>query len=171
MSQTQTPPTQWRPSPHWLNPPHVHAPAVEQPSARIGSHGEHAPPAVPHVVTERGEHVVPEQQPLPQVAAEQPAPQTPPSHGDAPQLWHMPPPVPHAIEVVPGWHLPWAQQPDGHVVELHTHVPPTHASPVAHGAPLPHRHAPPAHASAVGPHAPQLPPSAPHCAADERHWS
>lgn len=49
----------------------------------------HAAPGAPQVVTDRGEHVVPEQQPFGQVAALQALePQMPPSQSVAPQFWH-----------------------------------------------------------------------------------
>lgn len=171
-SQTHAPLTQWRPTPHWVDPPQVQAPAIEQPSARTGSHATHAAPAMPQVATARGAHVVPEQQPFGHVVGEQPDPlHTPPSQVDAPQLWHAPPAVPQAFAAVPGSHLFPAQQPVGHDAALQTHAPPTHASPTAQAAIAPQRQTPFAQVSARGPHAVQAPPAVPHCAADDRHWS
>lgn len=91
-SHTHAPPAQRWPLPHGGPDPHVHAPAVH-PSARDGSHATHAPPAVPHVARLGALHVVPEQHPVVQPAAQ--VSQTPAVQPPPPQVWHEPPPVPH----------------------------------------------------------------------------
>jgi len=44
----------------------------------------------------------------------------------APHALHVDPPLPHAAPLVPPWHTPFAQQPDGHVAGLHAGVVVTH---------------------------------------------
>jgi hypothetical protein len=68
-------------------------------------HETHAPPGAPHALADVGRtQMVPEQQPVAQVVALQPA-QTP-----AAQLWplghawHCAPPAPHVPGSLPAWH-------------------------------------------------------------------
>jgi hypothetical protein len=76
------------------------------------------------------------------------------------------PPVPHAF--ADGvTHAPPAQQPFGHEVALHWHMPPTQRWPAAQAGPPPQVHAPFVHASArVGSHGRQAPPPVPHAPVD-----
>lgn len=122
------------------------------------------------MVTDRGLHVVPEQQPALQLAAVHPA-QTPASQLAAPQLWQAPPPAPQALLVLPGWQVVPAQHPDGHDAALQTHAPPWQTWPAAHAPPPPHRHAPPVQLSAVRPQSAQAPPIVPHWLKVAWHWS
>jgi hypothetical protein len=63
------------------------------------------------------------------------------------------------------------QQPEGHEVESHTHMPPWHRWPAPHAGPLPHRQAPPEHPSAVVvEHATQAAPPAPHAPTEDPGW-
>jgi hypothetical protein len=77
------------------------------------------------------------------------------------------PPEPHAVATLPGWHAPFSQHPAGQLAALHTHAPPTHASPWPHGGLVPHWQAAPTHESAVlGWHTMHAAPPAPHVASD-----
>lgn len=67
----------------------------------------------------------------------------------APHTAHAPPPVPHAIVVLPAWHMFIAQQPFGHDVWVHMQTPFTHCCPAAHAGPAPHLHVPLVQESAV----------------------
>lgn len=74
------------------------------------------------------------------------------------------PEAPHAAVLVPGWHaLPW-QQPPGHDVASHTHVPLAQRCPAAQGAPAPHLQLPLMHESAPMPQARQTPAAVPQAA-------
>ena len=97
-SQMQVPPEQRWPAPQGLVLPHAHTPDAEQRSARTGSHRLHAAPPSPQVAMLAGLHVEPEQQPLAQVAVH--SAHVPLVHDPA-QLWHAPPPLPHAEGDVP----------------------------------------------------------------------
>lgn len=77
---------------------------------------------------------------------------------------HAPPPLPHAVIFVPGWHCPPAQHPLAHDAASHTQLPFTHARPAAQ---LPVLHVPPHPSSpphvfpaqlGVHPHTPAVPP-------------
>lgn len=74
---------------------------------------------------------------------------------------HVPPPVPQVLRDRV-WHVPLpSQQPLGHEVESHVHMPLTQCCPLAHGDEVPHWHAPLAEqvSAATGSHATQaLPP-------------
>jgi hypothetical protein len=47
--ERQEPPEQVSPVPHAGPEPHRHSPFAEQPSARLGLHGWHVPPPLPHL--------------------------------------------------------------------------------------------------------------------------
>jgi hypothetical protein len=140
----------------------VHTPAWQ--FCSVG-HVEQLDPPAPHAVLEvPGRQVVPEQQPPGQdVPSHTHAPFThrwpmeqagPDPHVQvpllaqvsvvAPHVLHAPPALPQVVRV---WvsQTPLLQQPPGHEVALHTHVPLTHAWPCAHSFPLPHEQEPPAH--------------------------
>ena len=108
----------------------------------------HAPPPVPHALTEVPERqTFSEQHPVGQVVALQVELEThwvPLQACPLPQVAHAPPPAPHALVVRPGWQTPPSQQPSGQVVALHVepplHRPALHVCPLAHTpqvAPLP----------------------------------
>jgi hypothetical protein len=128
----------------------------------------HAAPAVPHSEAEGVVQTLPLQHPFAHdVALHSHLPPThccPAAHaGPVPQA-HMPfehesascmlhamhaaPPVPHAATVGGLVHVLPEQQPVAHDVALHTHLPPTHAWPVAQAGLEPQVHAPLVHESA-----------------------
>jgi hypothetical protein len=130
--------------------------------------------------------VLPEQQPVAQLAAVQvhtplehtwPAPHAAPvPHRQAPPLQafvvpvhaaHAAPPVPHAAAVwaAPCTHTPALQQPVGQLVASHTHAPPTHRWPAPQAALVPQRQAPAVQRSPVVPHEVHAAPAAPHAVA------
>jgi hypothetical protein len=161
VSQTHWPPTHSCPAPHGAPPPHAQAPTVQR-SAFVGSHAPHAPPPLPHCealvdVT----HVFPTQHPAHVVAhpAQLPLMQASPGL----HVWHALPFAPHA-DVLGDTHAPLAsQQPFGHDVASHTHLPPRHSCPAAHGRPLPQVQMPPVHESDfVASQAEQAAPAAAH---------
>jgi len=90
----------------WPRFPHEQTPP-RQLSARVGEQVVHVRPPVPQsLALGLVMHCAPEQQPLGQVAAEQPT-QAPASHAWlAPQAAHAAPPVPHAFCATPGKQLP-----------------------------------------------------------------
>ncbi len=115
-SQTHWPARQRWPVVHAALPPQVQAPAVH-PSAVPALHAVQAPAAVPHVVTDAGWQVSPEQQPS---GHTQPL-HTPALHCSvAPQGAHLLPPLPHAEVARPVWHAVPLQHP------LHEEVSQTH---------------------------------------------
>lgn len=144
-SHTHAPPSQRWPTAHIALPPHAQTPPEVQPSARVASQATHAAPAVPHRIAVGVLHVLPEQQPLAQVAVQ--AVQAPAVHAPPPQLSQLPPPLPHALGSVPGAQTSPLQQPL-HDVPSHTHAPPTQCCPAAQAAPAPHRQSPDAQPSA-----------------------
>jgi hypothetical protein len=103
----------------------------------------HAAPSVPHAEDVGVVHVDPEQQPDGQVPEPHPL-QTPPVQvSGLGQLEHMPPPDPQSPGVLPGWHCPMeSQHPEGHEVELQTHLAPEQTWPVEQAVPPPHVHFP-----------------------------
>jgi hypothetical protein len=158
----------------------LHAPPA-QVSALAGSQTLQVPPAVPHVVMDAVLHTSPAQQPLGHVveshthapeahfepglqAGPVPHEHAPAVHVSATVESHVEqpaPPVPHAVTEL--LHTLPAQHPVAHEAALHTHAPPTHCWPAAHGAPLPHLHVPPLHVSAsMGSHFTHALPAAPH---------
>jgi hypothetical protein len=82
-----------------------------------------------------------------------------------PQVWQVPPSVPHD----PGacdMHTPPEQQPFGHDAASQTHLAPLHSSPDPHAAAPPHVHVPvDEQPSAPGPHGKQPEPIGPHAVA------
>jgi hypothetical protein len=119
------PPEQVRPTAQATAPPHVQAPAAEQPSAVAPQATHDAPPAPQTAVAVPGWQNIPSQQPPPhcpgpvQVLTHLPPEQTLPiEHAVAPphvqlpvaeqpsallpQLVHSEPPVPHALVSPPG---------------------------------------------------------------------
>jgi hypothetical protein len=52
------------------------------------------------------------------------------------------PPLPHEVSEVPGSQMTPEQQPLGHDVPVHVHVPDTHCSPVGHSALAPQTQTP-----------------------------
>jgi hypothetical protein len=100
-----------------------HSPDEAQMLARVMSQVTHAEPAVPQAFRPAGEQVVPEQQPFAQLLAVQPL-HTPPEQVWVPQFWQVAPPLPQEASAVPATQLVPAQQPLGHDVPSHTHVPP-----------------------------------------------
>lgn len=80
---------------------------------------------------------------------------------------HAAPAAPHeaAVCVAYGTHVLPLQQPFGHELALHTHVPLEQVWPLPHGAPAPHRHWPDAHVFVDPEHGPQAAPPVPHAAA------
>jgi hypothetical protein len=181
----QVPPSpQYWPVAHAGPLPQLHAPPLH-PFARVGLQGAHAAPLIPHALAVGGAtQVFPLQQPFGQEAGLQT--HVPPSahawpvaHADPVPQRHAPvaqlfavvalqlaqtaPPLPQLPNAVPVTHAPPLQQPVGHVDELHTQVPPSHAEPTPHEAWVPHWHAPvEPHVSArvvsQGTHAPPLVP-------------
>jgi hypothetical protein len=157
-SHTQVPATQCCPDAHAALEPQRQAPAPEQPSAVSELHATQAPPLAPQAPNDRGVHVVPEQHPAAQevaVQAQAPLVQTwPEAH------WALPPQVQapaaeqpsaleasQAVQAAPAkpqlanpriWHEPPEQQPAGHDVASHEHVPLPQCCPVGQGWPLPH---------------------------------
>lgn len=162
--QTQTPPTQRWPTTHIPFAPQRQPPPVHE-SARAGSHATHAAPLVPHWPSDGVAQVPPVQQPLAQVAAEQPS-QAWLEHVEA-QVEQAAPIRPHCAAVVPAWQRPMAsQQPDGQLVASQTHAPPEHRWPIWQAAPAPHAQAPEVQRSDLASHAAQLMPDAPHAVVD-----
>ncbi len=135
-----------------------------QPSARFGSHIAHPTPFVPHAAALGITQVSPEQQPVGQLAGEQPL-QTPLLHFPPKQTWQLDPPVPHAIGEVPPSHVVPEQQPFGHDVWLQTQLPLTQICCGPHAAPPPQVHAPPVlHPSPACPQVVHVPPAVPQAA-------
>jgi hypothetical protein len=183
---TQTPPTQTCPVPHAAPVPQAHAPEVVHRLAWAPQATQAAPP-VPHAPVDGVSQTLPWQQPVGQDVALQT--QLPPTHawptahcGPLPQeqaplaqesdrfgsqATQLTPNTPHA-DCVGVVHVPFEQQPRGQDAALHTQVPPTHAWPAAHGAPLPHRHCPVAEqlSDVRGSQAVHAPPPMPHAASD-----
>ncbi len=95
-SQMQAPPTHRWPMAHEGLAPQLHAPAVEQLSARVASQAMQAAPPVPHVDKAGVRHALPEQQPVGQFVAEQPLQRPPMQLSPIAQAWHAAPPVPQA---------------------------------------------------------------------------
>lgn len=160
-SQTHLPPAHSCPVPHAALPPQVQVPLAEQPSAFVPQL-VHVAPAVPHAIAVGVVHVLPEQHPLGQLEALQPL-QAPLVHvSPFGHMEHVPPAAPHAFGFVPGWQVfPW-QQPVGHDVASHTHVPLEHAWPLPHAALPPQVQVPRAEQpSAVAPQAMHAAPAVP----------
>jgi hypothetical protein len=76
--QTHLPAEQRWPAPHAGPAPQEHVPPDEQPSARVASHPTQAAPPLPHVVSDGGLQVAPEQQPPGQLVTLQPLQRPPP---------------------------------------------------------------------------------------------
>ncbi len=144
-------------------PPHPSSP----PQAALAQFGvqPHTPACPPPPQVSGLLHPLPAQHvcPLPPHAPQLELPQASPlAHA-----WHTVPPIPHALEELPGSHVETSQHPL-HELPSHTHTP------VVQCWPLPHEpcwHAPPHPSSAphalpaqlgVHPHAPARPPP-PHC--------
>ena len=77
------------------------------------------------------------------------------------QVTHAAPPEPQ-LDVERAMQLVPLQQLLGHEVALHTHAPPTHCWPLAHGGPEPQAHAPAVQVSALMPQPTQVAPLVPH---------
>jgi hypothetical protein len=157
----------------------VHTPATQFWSV---GHIEQLEPPVPHIpVVLPSSHTLPLQQPLGHdVLLHTHAPPThtcpalqtapvPHSHAPpleqafalAPHLTHPTPAVPHAAADGVSQTLP-LQQPVGHELALHTHMPPAHAWPAAQAGPEPQEHVPSVQPSASARlHATQLAPVMP----------
>jgi hypothetical protein len=144
-SHTHAPETQRWPAPHGGPPPHRHAPAAEQVSAPPAAHVVHAPPPTPHDSSDVVRQLLPVQHPAAhEMVSQMQAPATqrwplthaaPVPHAHVPagvqpsatapsQVAHATPPVPQRprdgdVHAVP------SQQPLGHEVALHAHLPPT----------------------------------------------
>jgi hypothetical protein len=186
-SHTHVPLRHCCPLAHAAPEPQTHAPAEEHPSAVAGSHAPHDPPGAAQVMSDRGVHIVPLQQPLGHEVASQthelsaqcspalqgalpPQRQTPLaeqlSAALASQATHVDPPAPHVatelcLQAVP------SQHPEQDVAS-HTQRPPMHLWPLEQAAWPPHVQSPcPEQPSAkVGSHAVQACPDAPQVAAD-----
>jgi hypothetical protein len=160
--QTQAPLTHTVPAPHAGLVPQPHSPVTEQTFARVGSHATQAAPLTPQVPSPALVQVAPEQQPPGQLEALQPL-HTPPAQLWEPQSWQAAPPLPQVASALPGRHVIPEQQPFGHDVPSHTHVPPKQRCPVPQAAPLvPQAQTPPdRQRSAVMPQAVQSPPEVP----------
>jgi hypothetical protein len=160
-SQTHAPPTQRAPLGHAAPVPHTQAPPAEQASA-VRSQRTHAPPDLPHAVSEAGRQVDPAQQPVGHDVASQtqlpprqrwPAPQdgpAPQAHEPAAVQWsavaalqvvQAPPPAPQRASVAETQLVP-SQQPVGHEVASQTQAPATQRRPAPHTGPLPHAQLP-----------------------------
>jgi len=147
----------------------VQAPVAEHVSALVGSHAVQAAPLIPHVTNADVLHVEPEQQPDAQSV------ELHPLHvPEAVQVcglghdWHAPPPLPHALVVLPVWQVLLASQhPVGQEIELQAQLPPEQTWPAAQGPPIPHMHTPAdEHVSAVVPQSTHAAPSGPHALTD-----
>jgi len=133
-SQRHMPLTQCWPGPHAVAPgaePHTQTPAELQRSEIVVLHAPHESPLVPHAVTLGVVQCVPEQQPEGQLI------ELHPSHAPlmhicpAGHMEQLPPPLPHAPVVLPGWQtVPW-QQP-AHDDGSQTHDPIEQCCPGAH---------------------------------------
>lgn len=136
--QTQVPPSQRWPAPHALPAPQRQTPPV-QVLARVASQRMQRLPPEPHCVAVGvPTQVPPAQQPVGQVAAEQPA-QVLPTQLWAPHDAQAAPPVPHTALELPGWQSPVAsQQPLGQLVASQRHTPAEHRWPAWHGPVAPH---------------------------------
>jgi hypothetical protein len=135
------------PAPHAGPAPQTHEPLL-QPSASVELHALHAPPPVPHVVTDCGVHVLPLQQPFghdvtshvhrpamqccPAVhCAFAPHLHVPPLHVSArteSHATHVPPPEPH-VPIDGVLHVLPVQQPVRQVCAQPEHVPFEHVCP------------------------------------------
>ena len=163
-SQRHWPLKQRKPGPQGRLLPHRQMPLTHW-SAVLKSHDSHASPHVSKLVNFDW-HTVPEQHPPSHDAVvhthwpeplhcvpgphDGPVPQPqPPSVRHvllvAPHAVHVPPAGPHAPTVGGETHAPAWQQPVGHDVASHTHVPPLQRWPTAHGGLLPQRQAPLVH--------------------------
>ena len=158
-SQTQMPATHVVPGPQAALPPQVQRPMTEQLSARAASHGTQAAPIAPQLVSDRGVHVEPAQQPVGQLPTLHPL-HTPFEQAPVPQSWQRAPPTPHVLAAVPGWQVMPSQQPRGHEVTSQMQLPFTQRCPSLQAAPVPQRHDPVAlQASAAIPQSLQTPPA------------
>jgi len=113
------------PAEHGGADPHVHSPVDEHVSDLLGSQAAHPAPLTPHVANADGLHVEPEQHPLAQFVALHPlhVPEDVQVCGLG-HAWHAPPPLPHALVVLPIWQVLLAsQQPVGHESESQMHLP------------------------------------------------
>jgi len=157
------PPMHAWPAAHAAPPPHLHTPPTQLSAVRPQL--VQAAPPVPHAEEFGGDvQVDPEQQPDGQVVEPHPL-HTPPEHvSGLGQELQVAPPEPQSPTVLPGWHLLLlSQHPEGHELELQTHLPPEQTCPDAHALPPPHVHAPPGeHPSAALPQSTQDEPLAPH---------
>jgi len=137
-SQTHRPARQRWPVLHALSVPHRHSPFVQE-SAFDMSHAVQAAPAAPHEASEGGRHVLPEQQPVAQLAAQ--PPQVPPVHAPPSQASHARPAAPQVASSSPVRHVEPLQQP-AHESASQRQVPATHRCPAAHAGPGPQAQAP-----------------------------
>jgi hypothetical protein len=164
----QTPPRQIWPEAHTPDDPQLHCPFAVHVLAVAELHATHATASVPHVPKDGVSQSAPEQHPLAQFAVVHPVHEPPTQFWFPGHALHVEPPEPHwefdsLVTQATGLVV---QQPVGHEVLLHWHVPPTHSRPAAHAAPPPQVHAPvPEQPSAFEPHAMQVEPDAPHAAA------
>ncbi len=126
------------------------------------SHAAHAAPALPHDESEGSRHVLPEQQPLGQLAAQ--VPHVPLAHAPPSQASHERPAAPHDVAWLPDRHVVPLQQP-AHDSASQTHAPLRQRCPLPQAGPTPHAQAPvgeqrserasqAAHATPEAPHAP-----------------
>lgn len=182
-SQTHSPSSQRWPAGHGALEPQRHCPLALHRSVLTGLHATHAPPLGPHAPNEGVVQVEPKQQPAHVVESQThppalqrwpaahagPVPQrhSPSVHESASVESHVPqaaPPVPHIVLELVRHTLP-SQQPLGHDVASHTHMPSMHRWPLAHGAPDPHAHEPAVQRSArSGSQAMHAPPDVPQVA-------
>ena len=162
--QTHAPFTHAWPLRQGLPPPHEHAPAAQL-SEVFGWQAAQAAPLTPHVASDGGLQVSPEQQPAQDSAHawQTPLEQTPPLLQTSQAI----PPAPHAAPVLPGRQAPFWQHPLGQPTALHTHLPAAQASPSPHAGRLPQVHAPATQPSAFfGSQAAQAAPFPPQVASD-----
>ena len=164
--QTHLPPEQIVPAPQGRLAPQWHPPAAQL-SACVGSQVTHAAPPDPQVPVDGDAHVEPEQQPPAHVVALQSA-HAPPEQMRPLQSWHMAPPLPQTVLLVPATQASPEQQPLGHEMPSQTHAPETQRWPPPQGTPVPHWQAPldPQRSALADEHVVQVPPSAPQLASD-----
>jgi hypothetical protein len=121
--QTQVELTQTCPIGHASALPQLQLPDVEQLSAVVESHAEHALPPAPHVANVVGSQAAPAQQPVAHVC-EHPVQTLLTQLALLGHGLQAVPPVPQAWSVLPCWHTPVASQhPPEHEVPLQTQLP------------------------------------------------
>lgn len=159
--QAQTPPLHTRPGPHGFPAPHAHSPSLQR--SALAPHEPQVAPPVPHAERVVEVTQVPaEQQPLGQLVASQthvpPTQRLPEPHAGPPPHPHVPfarqasvcdvehetqvpASRPQLVEVGDETHWLPVQHP-AQLVELHTHVLPTHCWPGWQAGPVPHEQTP-----------------------------